>query len=1124
MILARVTKINYLYQSIEFKDFVTGIVYKGSGGTYGAKLPLDFGGENGYGNPYISQSPIRVNDIVLIGFINDDINSPVVISRYLPNDDSEKMALPEMENQMANDNTNYDITNRFLQVFPDQTINAHDGNSRQEITFSGKSFLAIDPSYPHYGQVITDEGNGTPYNMLRNVYHHNGTLIEPTQLYAPTILFKHQGITTNKIAGSDEYDNHYLNYYIRNDGLTRKSIQQSDKNWLMYNQWNPSAGTYSLRRQNNSKEFNNDDANYGEIRLTDKDSIRLTSGNDEVELMDNNRFYIGNKGENWKLNLYDLIDLTNTTIPDINSNIDSLQNASSSTQANISAVNDTINLSSRELSNINSISSSTVGSSSTSNINLFSVYGSIQNQEIDDTGLLVNSTNWVSSNKMAAIRNFDYTLTAYSATQNTTIKIAYYDMSYNLISIYSTTGSSNNVSLTKQSPNNTFYMAVSVSDNSLNIKLEQGNSSTDWVPSVIDVVNNKSTIDNLVSQAQSNKSSLTTEINTISNHPYITNIQSLIVNNVIVKDNKASLTTNYNDLTDDYNHIIKLSDRYNVNIVNLTSDKKLMDADYETIIDSTSDSDATDFNIQLTKYQSELNSVISNTLNAINSVLLQAQTIQSSNEGNYTNYLLKTSSPVTMTNSGNLYEISDRMVGINNSVVLSLQYLTTDSNCSFTIDEVIYDNSGNLLSDTPMIKNLPNDKQSDTISQVINPVVPLANQQAYLYLNILSYSQPITISQAIIAESSTTDITWSAAPEDAQDDAISKVSTFTITQDQITSAVFDNLLSESAIFTETADKIDLAVTKGEITSGIEITDDKLTILGKEIDILGDIVDNSSITGVTLISPTIQSTDGLYTISSSGIAKGMTITGSAINTSNFNLSSNGLLTGQYSLNEATTVNAPTIDSGTMIINNQGINTTSTNFEDYDGSNWNNYSLNSVINPDKVDLQALTNNSITYETKITPTTIINQSSNGIIKIKDSTINSNNKLNLTASNGIASSTILNSTNSGSANVTIDASGILHKVSSSVRFKKNIQPINNLEIKSNNFLKLTPKTWNDKNDHSNNPQQYVGLIAEDLEKLGLEEFVEYDKQGKPTGIMYDRLIVLLLPTINKLIKKVGI
>ena len=71
-----------------------------------------------------------------------------------------------------------------------------------------------------------------------------------------------------------------------------------------------------------------------------------------------------------------------------------------------------------------------------------------------------------------------------------------------------------------------------------------------------------------------------------------------------------------------------------------------MDADYETIIDGTSDSDTTDFNIQLTKYQAKLNNVINNTLNAINSVLLQAQTIQSSNEGNYTNYLLKTSSPI----------------------------------------------------------------------------------------------------------------------------------------------------------------------------------------------------------------------------------------------------------------------------------------------------------------------------------------------------------------------------------------------------------------------------------------------------------------------------------------------
>ena len=229
-------------------------------------MPINFGGENGYGNPYISQSPIRINDIVLIGFINNDIKSPIVISRYLPNEDSSKVALPSMENEMVDNNSNYQSTNRFLQIFPDQTINAHDGNSRQEITLSGRSFIGIEPGYPQHGNILSDEDSGTSYSRLNNVYHHNGELIEPTQLYAPTVLFKHQGITTNKNAGSDEYDKHHLNYYIRNDGLTRKSIQQSDQNWLMYDQWNPSAGTYSLRRQNNSKDFNNDDAYYGEIK------------------------------------------------------------------------------------------------------------------------------------------------------------------------------------------------------------------------------------------------------------------------------------------------------------------------------------------------------------------------------------------------------------------------------------------------------------------------------------------------------------------------------------------------------------------------------------------------------------------------------------------------------------------------------------------------------------------------------------------------------------------------------------------------------------------------------------------------------------------------------------------
>jgi hypothetical protein len=48
------------------------------------------------------------------------------------------------------------------------------------------------------------------------------------------------------------------------------------------------------------------------------------------------------------------------------------------------------------------------------------------------------------------------------------------------------------------------------------------------------------------------------------------------------------------------------------------------------------------------------------------------------------------------------------------------------------------------------------------------------------------------------------------------------------------------------------------------------------------------------------------------------------------------------------------------------------------------------------------------------------------------------------------------------------------------------------------------------------------VGLIAEDLDALGLGAFVAYDADGRPDGINYDRLVVPLLAIVQTLARRI--
>lgn len=104
---------------------------------------------------------------------------------------------------------------------------------------------------------------------------------------------------------------------------------------------------------------------------------------------------------------------------------------------------------------------------------------------------------------------------------------------------------------------------------------------------------------------------------------------------------------------------------------------------------------------------------------------------------------------------------------------------------------------------------------------------------------------------------------------------------------------------------------------------------------------------------------------------------------------------------------------------------------------------------------------------------------------------------------------------TTGAAANCLITNNGAIYRSTSSRRYKQDIE---DAVIDPAAVLQLRPRTWRDRLEVAADPtttQRYIGFIAEELDELGLNEFVTYDEDG-PESISYDRLAAALIPVVR--------
>lgn len=132
-----------------------------------------------------------------------------------------------------------------------------------------------------------------------------------------------------------------------------------------------------------------------------------------------------------------------------------------------------------------------------------------------------------------------------------------------------------------------------------------------------------------------------------------------------------------------------------------------------------------------------------------------------------------------------------------------------------------------------------------------------------------------------------------------------------------------------------------------------------------------------------------------------------------------------------------------------------------------------------------------------------------------------------------GINAATIYNRTYSSGSTVTITSHGTLGRITSATKYKLNIGHYSDTE-RADRLFSLDPAFWHDKfavekiaerksegelpKDGALTLNHHYGLIAEDLVKAGLDEFVIKNDDGEVEGIAYDRLWTVLIPKIREL------
>jgi hypothetical protein len=121
---------------------------------------------------------------------------------------------------------------------------------------------------------------------------------------------------------------------------------------------------------------------------------------------------------------------------------------------------------------------------------------------------------------------------------------------------------------------------------------------------------------------------------------------------------------------------------------------------------------------------------------------------------------------------------------------------------------------------------------------------------------------------------------------------------------------------------------------------------------------------------------------------------------------------------------------------------------------------------------------------------------------------------KLRISSAGFLFSIPTYNNTTGAAVNMYVDPSGIIARSTSSLKYKKDVRDYDKGLAEVLNMRSVYYKGISE----LDGDKQYAGLIAEEIQDLGLTEFVQYAEDGSPDALAYDHMVAILVKAIQEL------
>lgn len=152
-----------------------------------------------------------------------------------------------------------------------------------------------------------------------------------------------------------------------------------------------------------------------------------------------------------------------------------------------------------------------------------------------------------------------------------------------------------------------------------------------------------------------------------------------------------------------------------------------------------------------------------------------------------------------------------------------------------------------------------------------------------------------------------------------------------------------------------------------------------------------------------------------------------------------------------------------------------------------------------------------NTTSASGKLTVKGINNSSTDYGIYVTDS---SGNLILGTRNDGyIRSPSTYAATSASAANITIDSSGYMYRSTSALKYKQDIRDLESIDIN-----KFRPVRYKSKCESDDQTKDHFGIIADEVDTVGITELVNYGADGEVEGFQYERLTVVLLKELQTL------